>query len=91
MAQETTTIIQIQVIWMETNAELPEDGPQKTLQNLKIEYELTDFSCKAAATVEKTLDRCMDFYKRVIKTHNKFQNSEEKRVQEFPGEEDYLK
>ena len=54
-----------------------------------------DFSSKATArlttAVGKTLDKCMDFYKRVLTTHNRCQNSAAKRLQEFPGQEEHLK
>ena len=54
-----------------------------------------DFSRKAAAklivAVGKTLDKCMEFYKRVLTTHKKCQTSSTKRLQEFPGNEEHLK
>ena len=54
-----------------------------------------DYSSKDAArltaTVGKTLDKCMDFYKRVLTTHNKCHTSEARRLQEFPGQEEHLK
>ena len=80
---------------METNAEFPENLPQKTPENLWIEYEHMDFNIKVAARltagVDKMLGRCMDFYKKVITTHNRFHTSLEKRLQDFPGKEDHLK
>ena len=75
---------------METNVEVLENFPQKSTEKLKIKYELMDFSSKAAArltiTVAKTLDKCMDFDKKVLTTHNTCQNYAEKRLQEFPGQ-----
>ena len=60
-----------------------------------IKYELMDFSSKDAASlvaaVGKTLDKCMDFYKRVLTTHNKCQTSAAKRLQDFPGQEENSK
>ena len=54
-----------------------------------------DFSSKVAAglttAIGKTLDKCMEFYKRVLTSHNKFQTSKQKRLQEFPDQEDHLK
>ena len=62
---------------------------------MEIEYELMDFSSKAAArltvAVEKTLDKFMDFYKRLLTTHNICQTSVAKRLQEFPRQEEHLK
>ena len=62
---------------------------------MKIEYELMDFSSKATVRlivmVGKTLDKYMDFYKRVFTTHNRCQTSATKRLQEFLGQEDHLR
>ena len=37
------------------------------------------------------MDKCMEFYKKVLTTHNRCQNSLEKRLQEFPSQEEHLK
>ena len=54
-----------------------------------------DFSSKATAKLTtifgETLDKCMEFYKRVLTTHNRFQTSSTKRLQEFPRNEENLK
>ena len=87
--------MQGQLNWLETNAELLENAPQKSTKNLKIEYELMDFSSKVVArltaVVGKTLDKCMDFYKRVLTTHNRSQTSMANRLEEFPCQEEHLK
>ena len=81
--------------WLETNEEIPENARQKNMENLHIEHELMDYSSKAAArltiAVGKTLDKCMDFYKRVLTMHNRCQTSAARRLQEFPGQEEHLK
>ena len=72
---------------METNAEFLENVPQKTPENLRIEYEMMDFIHKVATRltigVEKTLGRCMDFYKKVITMHNRCRTSSEKETLGF--------
>ena len=54
-----------------------------------------DFSSKAVAklttAVGKTLDKCMDFYKRVLTTQNRCQTFSAKRLQEFPRHEEHMK
>ena len=69
--------------------------PQKTPENLTMEYELMDFNSKVAARlaagVEKILGRCMDFYKKVITMHNICHTSLGKGILDFPGQEDHLK
>ena len=63
--------------------------------NLKTKFELMDLSSKAAARlttgVRKNLERCMDFYKRMITTHNRCQTFVAKRIQEFLDREEHLK
>ena len=92
---EVAEILQGQLTWIESNAGFMEYFPHNTTENLKIEFKLMDFSCKATARltagVGKTLERCMDFYKRVLTTHNRCQTSAEKRMQEFPNHEEHLK
>ena len=80
--QEFVEVIQGQLSWMEANATFSKHFPQKTTENFNIVSELMDFSNKAvarlSATVRKKLERCVDFYKRMIKTHNICQPSTEK-------------
>ena len=51
---------------------------------MHIEYDIMNFSSKEVerriVTVEKTLDRCMEFYKKVLATHNRYQTSSGKRL-----------
>ena len=80
---------------METNKELPENAPIKSPEKLQIEYDIMNFSSKASerliVTVGKTMEKCMEFYKKVLTTHNRCQTSSAKRLQEFPDQEDHLK
>ena len=46
---EVAENIQGQLTWIETNATFLKHFPQKTTENLKIEFKLLDFSSKAAA------------------------------------------
>ena len=47
----------------------------KNPERLQLEYDLMNFSSQAAErlidVVEKTIDKCMEFYKKVLTTHNK--------------------
>ena len=43
------------------------------------------------AMVGKTLDKCMEFYKRVLTTHNRSHTSTTKRLQEFLGQKEHMK
>ena len=79
--------IQEKLTWKETNVELPTHMPQKTPKDLKIEFELMDFSSEAVAIltvgVGKNLEKWMDFYKRMITTHNRCQTSAQKGSRNF--------
>ena len=54
-----------------------------------------DFSSKATTkltgVVGKTLDKCTEFYKRVLTMHNRCHTSLTKGLQEFLGHEEHLK
>ena len=54
-----------------------------------------NFSSKATErlidAVEKTTDKCIEFYKKVLTTHNKCYTSSPKWLQEFPAHEEHLK
>ena len=67
----------------------------KSLKRLQIEYDIINFSNKASerliVAVEKSMEKCMEFYKKVLKTHNRCQTYSTKRLQEFPAQEDHLK
>ena len=69
---EVAENIQGQLTWIETNAAFPEHFPLKTTESLRIEFKLLHFGSKAAMRltvgVEKTLERCTDFYKRMLTT-----------------------
>ena len=73
--QEIAETIQGQLTWLETNKELPENAPRKSPERLQIEYDIMNFSSEAAVrltvAIEKTLDRCTEFYKKMLTTHNR--------------------
>ena len=93
--QDIAETIKGQVTWLETNKEALENTRVKNPERLQFEYDLMNFSNKAAErlidAVKKTMDKCMEFYKKVPTTHNKFQTSLAKRLQDFPSHEEHLK
>ena len=78
----------------EIKEEILENVPQKSIDIFHIEHELTNFNRKGATKLtvvaEKMLDKCLDFYKRVLTMHNKFHTSTAKRLQEFPRQEEHV-
>ena len=79
---------------METTQELPENTPIKAPERLQLEYELIGFSNRAAEklieAVQKTVDKCKEFFKKVLTTYNKCQTSSKKRLDDLPSHEEYL-
>ena len=72
---------------METNKEPPDNTRMKNPERLQLEYDLMNFSSNVVErlldAVETTMNKFIEFYKKVLTTHNKFQTSSTKRLQEF--------
>ena len=70
------------------NKETSKNTPIKGPEVLQLEYELIAFSNRAAEklieAVLKTIDKCMEFSKKVLTTHNRFQTSSKRRLDELP-------
>ena len=76
---EFIELMQSQLAWIGTNSFFPDNMPQNTIGELKMELELLDFSSRATerlnTAVEKTIEKCNVFYKKMCMTHNKCQAS----------------
>ena len=68
---------------------------QNTIEILKIELALLDFGSKSTlrltTTIEKTLERCIEFWKKIHIVHNKCQTSSVAKIKEFPDKDQHLK
>ena len=84
---KVTTKVQIQLVWVESNSEFPKQLPQKKGEGLKIELALLDFGSKFAIrftnAIEKTLEKCTKFYKKMCIVHNKCQDPSKKKLRSF--------
>ena len=82
--REITEAIQGQLTWLETNKEISENAPMKNPKKLQIEYDIINFSSKAAerliVAVEKSMQKCTELYKKVLTTHNICHTSSIKRL-----------
>ena len=85
--QEIAETIQGQLTWLETNKELRENTPMKSPERLQIEYDIINFSNKAVerlkVAVEKSMEKCIEFYKKVLTTHNRCQTFSAKGCRSF--------
>ena len=81
--------------WLEENKEPLENAPVNNPERLQLEYDLINFNSKYAKrlidAIKKITEKCMEFYKKVLTTHNKCQTSSAKRLQEFLAHEEHLK
>ena len=77
--------------WLDTNKELPENAPMENPEKLQIEHDIINFSSKAThriiVAVDKTTEKCMEFYKKVLTTQSRCETSSAKRLQEFLAHE----
>ena len=93
--QEIVETLQGQLTWLETNTECPENIPEKCPKKLQFEYDIVNFSYRAAErlmeAVEKTMEKCAEFFRKMIITHNKDLTPSAQRLQEFPEHEEHLK
>ena len=92
--QEVVEVIQGLLTWLETTKEPPENTPVKTPERLQIEYELIGFNNRAVEklieAVQKTIDKCREFSKKVLTTYNIWQTSYKKRMDKLPPHEEHL-
>ena len=81
--------------WLETNKEPPADIPIKYLGAIKLEYDLIEFSSKAAEELVKTIRRmksaCAEFYRKVLLTYKLCHTCAKRKLEEFPDNEIFLK
>ena len=80
---------------METTKEPPENTPVKAPERLQLEYELIGFNNRAVEklieAVHNTIEKCKDFSKKVLTTHNRCQTSSKRRLDKLPPHEEHLK
>ena len=79
---------------METTKDPLENTPVKSPERLQLEYELIGFSNRAIEklieAVQKIVDKCKDFSKKVLTPYNRCQTSSMKRLDELPPHEEHL-
>ena len=92
---EFAEFVQSQLTWIRANPTFLDNIPQNTTGGLKMELALLNFSNKAtvrlSTTIDKTIEKCNEFYKKMCSTQNKFQASTRTQVQDFPDKYKHLK
>ena len=80
---------------MEATKEPPENTLVKAPERLQLEYELIDFNNRAAEklieAVQKTIDKCKEFSKKVLTTHNRCHTSSKRRLDNLLTHKEHLK
>ena len=88
-------LVQSQLTWIRANLTFPTSMPQKTARSLKMELAILNFGSKLTVslntTIDKNLEKCNEFYKRMCSTHNKCQVSADTQVQDFAARDQHLK
>ena len=73
---------------LEANAEGPAELPSKDQQALRQDYDLLEFAINTAEefkkAVRKTRGECIEFFRRLLITYNRFQVEAEQRMDAFP-------
>ena len=63
-----------QLAWIGMNSTFPTNMPQKYVGSLKMEVAILNFGCKTMirlnTTIEKTIEKCAEFYKGIDLVHN---------------------
>ena len=79
---------------METNKEPLENTLVKTPERLQLKYEFIGFSNRAAEKlieeIQKTIDKCREFSKKVLRTYNGCQKSSKRRMEKIPPREEHF-
>ena len=74
---------------------IPANMLKKTAESLNMEVAILNFGYRAAVrlntSIDKTIEKCNEFYKRMCSTHNKCQVSADTQVEHFSARDHHLK
>ena len=81
--------------WIETHSTFPANMPQKSARSLKLEVAILNLCCRTMVRlntiIEKTIEKCSEFYKGIHLVHNQSMILTEYLNQVFPVREEHLK
>ena len=71
---DVVDLVKNQLAWVKTHSNFPVDMPHKSLGGLKMEISILNFGCKTTVglniAIEKTIEKCAEFYKGIQLVHN---------------------
>ena len=71
---EVVELVKNQLTWIGSNPMFPANMPQKTTRILKMEVTILNFRCKTPVrlntAIERTIEKCVEFYKGMCSVHN---------------------
>ena len=87
-SQDILEVLTARMARLENNEEAPTELPSKDRQALKQDYDLLEFAINTAEefknVVRKTKGACIEFFRRLLITYNRFQVAAEQRIEAFP-------
>ena len=88
-------LVKNHLAWIGSNSTFPANMPQKTTKSLKMEVAILNFRCRTTVrvntTIEKTIEKCAEFYKGIHFVHNQCMVLTGASDQDFPFREEHLK
>ena len=88
-------LVKNQLAWIETHSTFPANMPQKAASSLKMELAILKFGCRRVVrlntTIEKTIEKCNEFYKGIHLVHNQCMILTDSLDQVFLVREEHLK
>ena len=87
-------LVRNQLAWIGANPTFPASMPQKNARSLNMEVAILNFGCKSTlrlnTAIDKTVEKCTEFYKGMCSIHNQCQVLAGTQDQYFPTREEHL-
>ena len=87
-SQDILEVLTGRMARLEVNEETPVDLPSKYQQALRQDYDLLEFAINTVEefkkAIKKTKGACVEFFRRLLITYNRFQVEAEQRMDTFP-------
>ena len=94
MLLDVVGLVKNQLAWIETHSTFPANMPQKYAGSLKMELNILKFGCRMVVrlniAIEKTIEKCAEFYKGIHLVHNQCMILTKSLDQVFPFRKEHL-